>query len=579
MMSGSSGSYAAVDPAATGAALAAADQRQLAGDIAGALLLYDALLARAPAYWPAHVNRGLALAIAGELPSARAGFRRALVIEPAAAPALRNLADSLQHHDPRAGLSVARAFAAAAPAAYEAWLCLGCIELAMKHDVAGRRALRRAIALAPASVDTFIAYSGSSTEPARRWLERAVATAPTPLSLLSLARHLVTRSERAAASRLLRHALALSPADTEPLTEMTAALESFSAAEALVDWARRALLLAPDSAAVWNNLGTAQLNLRCCEDAVRSFTTAIGLRPDLAEAHFNRATPLFLIGRADEAWRDYAWRWRIARFEKPPTPAPRWSGETLADRRLLVHDEQGLGDALQFARYLPALARQGRVTMACDPRLVRLFRASFPGLDIAPRTALPPHDLALPLLDAPRLLGEVPAASYLAAPMPRRIDAGGRLRVGLVWAGNPDHPRDHERSLPPDLLEAWLALPDVAWFSLQVGPPRRDLDRLGVPDLGAGVADLADTAEILAALDLLITVDTAPAHLAGGLGRPVWTLVTWLPDWRWGLNGAETPWYPSMRLFRQKRRGDWRGVVDEVGAALRLALARGALGL
>jgi hypothetical protein len=113
---------------------------------------------------------------------------------------------------------------------------------------------------------------------------------------------------------------------------------------------------------------------------------------------------------------------------------------------------------------------------------------------------------------------------------------------------------------------------------LQVGPPRSDLDRLGIPDLGDVVADVADTAGILSELDLLVTVDTAPAHLAGGLGRPVWTLLTWLPDWRWGLGGETTPWYPSMRLFRQKRRGEWRSVVDEVGAALRLALARGAIG-
>lgn len=563
----------AFDP---GAALVLADQRQLAGDVGGAIELYDRLLARVPGFWPAHTNRGLALAVIGDMQGARAGLRRSIVIEPTAAPSLRSLADSLLNDEPAAGLGAARALVAVASEAPESWLSLGCIELALSRPAPAGRSLRRAIVLAPALAEALLAMGTTRPEVKLAWFRRAVACSPAPGTMIALAQQTTASGASWESRRLLRRALASEPGHDAAMAELTAVIDAFSATDELHRWARRATLLAPGSFAAWSNLGTAQLGLGHLADSERSFATAIRLAPDLAKAHFNRATPLFLLGRMEEAWLEYEWRWRIDGFEKPPSAAPRWSGEPLSGRSLLVHEEQGLGDSLQFARYLTLLANEhAHVSVLCDPRLERLFRNSFPGITISPKPSLPDHDLAVAFLSLPRLLGRVrsiPPPPYLARPEAVRIDAAGRLKVGLVWAGNPGHPRDRERSIPLDRLKSWLNLPGIAWFSFQVGPRRSDIADLGLdaalPDLGGHLSDLEDGARVLAGLDLLVTVDTAACHLAGALGLPVWVLLSRIPDWRWGMTGTTTPWYPSMRLFRQPESGAWRPVIDEVGAAL-----------
>jgi len=331
-----------------------------------------------------------------------------------------------------------------------------------------------------------------------------------------------------------------------------------------------------------SNLGRAELGLGRLAAAERSFGEAIRLMPDLAEAHFNRATPLFLLGRSEDGWEEYEWRWRIDRFEKPPSAAPRWTGEPLAGRRLLVHEEQGLGDTLQFVRYLPLIASEPEpVSLLCNPRLVKLLRGSLPGIVLSPKPSIPDHDLLVPLLSLPRMLGRTrgapPSAPYLLRPEAARTESTGRLKVGLVWAGSSSHPRDRDRSIPLEQLRPWFDVPDVAWFSYQVGPRQADIADLGLkatlPDLGRLQPDLYEAARVLAGLDLLITVDTAACHLAGALGFPVWLLLARVPDWRWGMTGATTPWYPSMRLFRQPEIGAWQPVIREVRAALAEALA------
>lgn len=571
-----------IAPFDPGAALAQADQRQLAGDLGAAVALYDDLLARAPGYWQAHANRGLALAVIGDGAAACAGFRRALAIEPSAAPALRNLADSLQGKEPKAGLIVARALTAVAPDASDSWLSLGCIELVQSPPGPAGRALRRSLALAPAVAATLMSVGSTRAEARLAWLRRAVASSPTPEVLVALAQQTTRSGAIAESRRLLRRAIAIEPGRGDVVTEMTAMIDAFSAAADLRRWACRAIVLVPESFAAWNNLGTAELELCRLADAERAFANAIRLQPDLAEGHFNRSMPLFLLDRAEEAWAEYEWRWRVAKFERPPSSAPRWTGEPLAGRKLLVHDEQGLGDSLQFSRYLPLLAREhAPVAMACDPRLEDLFRKSFPDIAIHARPSVPAHDLAVPLLNLPRLLGgtrSFPQPPYLALPEPARIDAGDRFRVGLVWAGNPNHPRDRDRSIPLARLRPLLDVPDVAWFSVQFGPPKAEIVDLGLDtllaDLGGHLPDMQSVARVFAGLDLLITVDTASCHLAGGLGLPVWVMLPWVPDWRWGMTGTTTAWYPSMRLFRQPAKGEWRSVIDEVGAALVETLSR-----
>ena len=560
-----------------GNALAQADGRQLTGDIAGAIALYDHLLVQAPGLWPAHANRGLALAVIGETRAARAGFRRAITLEPMAAPAMRNLADSLQAGDPKAALTVGRALVAAAPESPDSWLSLGCIELVQSPPGPAGRPLRRALALAPAFGDAFVALGAAQPEAKLALLRRGVAASVTSGPMVALARKIIASGSLQESRRLLRRAIVIDPGLGDAVVELTAAIDSAASAVELRRWARRALALVSGSAMAWNNLGTAELGLAHLAESERSFAEAIRLKPDLAEGHFNRATPLFLLGRTGEAWLEYEWRWRIERFEKAPSAAPRWNGEPLVGRRLLVHEEQGLGDTLQFVRYLPLLAGEREsVTMLCNPRLERLLSGSFPSIAVAPKPTVPDHDLAVPLLSLPRLLGDArptpPPAPYLLRPEAARIEAPGRLKVGLVWAGNASHPRDRDRSIPLERLRPWFDVPDVAWFSYQVGPRQSDVAELGLeatlPDLGHLQPDLYEAARVLAGLDLLVSVDTAACHLAGALGVPVWLLLARVPDWRWGMTGMKTSWYPSMRLFRQPEIGAWQPVIGEVRTAL-----------
>ncbi len=564
------------------ALLAEADQRQIAGDIGGALALYDRLIVRAPDFWPAQANRGLALAVIGDTPAARAGFRRSIVLEPMAAPALRNLADSLQADEPETAFTVARALVAAAPDAPDSWFSLGCIELARSRPGRADRSLRRTLALAPGFTEAALAFGAARPAAGLTWLRRAVAGSPAPGPMVALARQVTASGALQESGRLLRRAMTIDPGQGDAAVELTAVIDSASSSVELLRWARRALALVPGSVMARSNLGRAELGLGRLADAERSFGEAIRLMPDLAEAHFNRATPLFLLGRTEEAWDEYEWRWHIDRFEKPPSAAPRWNGEPLAGRRLLVHEEQGLGDTMQFVRYLPLIASEPEpVSLLCNPRLARLLRGSFPGIAISPKPAIPDHDLVVPLLSLPRVLGGTrgapPPAPYLRRPEAARIEASRRLKIGLVWAGNSTHPRDRDRSIPLEQLQPWFDVPDIAWFSYQVGPRQSDIADLGLeaalPDLSRLQPDLYEAARVLLGLDLLITVDTAACHLAGALGFPVWLLLAQVPDWRWGMTGATTSWYSSMRLFRQPVRGAWQPVISEVRAALAERLA------
>ncbi|MBJ7417375.1 MAG: hypothetical protein JHC88_18295 [Niveispirillum sp.] len=257
----------------------------------------------------------------------------------------------------------------------------------------------------------------------------------------------------------------------------------------------------------------------------------------------------------------------------------------MAGRTLLVHDEQGVGDALQFVRYVPVLHERGvNVVLECNSQLVRLL-GGVPGLGpvIGRFQPLPPHDAHVSLLSLPHLLGaridNVPAAPYLAAESDlqaqwaEKLSRYSGLKVGMVWAGNPEFKADRLRSPGLAAVRPLLDTTGVSFFGLQKGPGRKDLETAGpLPenfvDLGPEIGDFADTAAIMANLDLIITSCTGPAHLAGGLGRPTFTLLPFSPDWRWLATGEDTFWYPSMRLFRQEKRGEWAPVVRRAADAL-----------
>lgn len=380
------------------------------------------------------------------------------------------------------------------------------------------------------------------------------------------------RAEEAIAS--LRRALAIEPGFCEALCnlgEQLAQLESFDEA---MECQRRAIALRPDFAHAHNNLGNVLARLGRTEEADESLRRALAIDPSFATAHWNHSMVLFRLGRWEEAWREYEWRWQYREFQSVPRnfSQPQWRGETSPDATILIHCEQGAGDAIQFLRYVPFVrdrSQAARVILECPGNLRRLFATEDDlGAEIVETGVLPPFDLHVPLLSLPLALGryEPLAISRPYLRSPHANEESAALRVGLAWAGNPTHRDDRKRSIEPAQFASLLPGADAKFFSLQVGR-RNSLP--GLIDLTEQLTDFADTAALMAKLDLVITVDTAVAHLGGALGKPVWVLLPFLPDWRWGLEGEGTPWYPTMRLFRQRTAGDWDEVIGRVATALK----------
>ena len=324
-------------------------------------------------------------------------------------------------------------------------------------------------------------------------------------------------------------------------------------------------------------------------EAISAYEAALALRPDFAEAHMHLAFSLLVGGDFARGWEAYVWIWRRPATRSSYTYldcAKLWNGEPFAGRQLLITREQGFGAAIQMARYLPAVkARGGRVVLEVSPALRLLFEG-LPGVDelrTVDDVSLRRNDVDLfvPIMGLPRALGTnigaIPAPiPYLRAPDERverwrpRLDSPAPLRVGIVWAGNPKHPNDQDRSCGLEDFAALGALEGIAWFGLQKGrhEERPSCGPLTLDPLGAEIRDFADTAAILTHLDLVIAVDTSIVHLAGAMGKPVWTLLPFSPDWRWMIERGDSPWYPTMRLFRQPRVGDWASVVAEVAREL-----------
>ena len=349
-------------------------------------------------------------------------------------------------------------------------------------------------------------------------------------------------------------------------------LGAFSDARVALD---QALRLGPRAAEALVTLGQALRDLGQWQSAEAALTAALALNPENNLARFNLGAVRLTLGHLREGWPDLIAGG--AAIQTPVRlPGPEWRGETLDGGTVLLHADGGLGDAIMYARYVPLVAERARVVIAGPPTLQRLF-ATLPGLaGFCGDLPLPPYDRHRALGDLPLLfdtaLGSIPAAvPYLtadpAAAARWRVRMAGLpgLRVGLVWSGNPSYPGDRERSVPPAALAPILAIPGVSFVSLQFGPVEAPA---GVRQWMTEVRDLADTAALIAALDLTITVDTAVVHLAGALGCPVWLLNRLNTDWRWLLGRDDSPWYSGLRQFRQTEPGDWSGPVALAAAAL-----------
>jgi tetratricopeptide (TPR) repeat protein len=418
---------------------------------------------------------------------------------------------------------------------------------------------------------------------------RAFALDPrNPQVLNNLAIALYERAEHAEAEGLLRKALALNPKYAEANSNLGNAIRAQHRLEEAIPWYRQAIKLKPDFADAHANLASTLKDVGQFAEAVECFDRAIAIDPKHGNARSGRALVLLTQGDFKGGLPEYEWRWLSSEMRPRNFFQPAWQGENMAGRRLLIHAEQGYGDTIHFCRYLPGLqARGGSVVLEVQPPLVGLMAANFPWARVITKETCPPFDRHCPMvslaLAAGTTLETIPSATpYLAADeaaaarWAARLPGAG-LRVGFAWGGNPKHRNDFNRSMAIEHLAPLFDIPGVAFVSLQTGPRAADLSRLrnfaGGIDLSAELVDFAESAAVLANLDLVISVDTAVPHLAGAMGRPVWVMLPKVPDWRWMLERADSPWYPTMRLYRQPQAGDWATVVGRIADDLRAAAA------
>ncbi|MCT7990632.1 tetratricopeptide repeat protein [Laspinema sp. D6] len=430
-----------------------------------------------------------------------------------------------------------------------------------------------------------ILKSQGNCEEAVACYHKALPYAPQEVGLhYNLGNALWELGKREAAIAQFERVIVLQPNHVDGYNNLGMVLHELGELESAIPHFEQAIALNPNYAQGYNNLGLVLHDMGRVEEAIACYDTALRLQPDYSEAHNNRGIALLIQGDLRQGFREYEWRWRVkAAPDLPPIPAPFWDGSDLQGKTILLHAEQGLGDCIQFIRYAALLVqRGGRVVALVNQPLVRLFK-SVPGIDrvSAYWSELAPIDVWIPLLSLPHILGttldtiprKIPylTHSHLA---PVILHAPG-LKVGIVWAGNPQHKGDLTRSCPLRYFLPLLNIPGIKWYSLQKGPEETRIRQQNLPinDLAPHLQDLADTAAVIAQLDLVITVDTSIAHLAGALGKPVWVALSYAPDWRWMLNRSDSPWYPTMRLFRQEERGDWQGVFDEVAQSLTEVLA------
>ncbi len=384
--------------------------------------------------------------------------------------------------------------------------------------------------------------------------------------------------------RQLRSAVALDANIPEAWANLGNELSNDFQYDEAMDCYQRALKLRPDFADAHCNLGALlQKTLPTLDPAIAAYEKAIAIEPNFALAHWDLGLALLLRGDYARGLPEYEWRWRTETVVVPRKfPQPHWDGGDLGGRTILLHAEQGFGDTIHMARYVPLVAaRGGKVILECQPPLRRIMQGlSGAQQVVAAGEHLPAFDVHCPLLTLPLVFrttaqtipASVPyvrADRELARQWSERLPPeSGHPLVGLVWAGRPENKNDRNRSMRLADFAPLAAVKNARFVNLQLGPAadqiRRSPARLELLDFTSDLRDFADTAALVANLDLVIAVDTAVAHLAGALAKPIWILIPTMPDWRWMLDREDSPWYPTMRIFRQKTRGDWSDVMDRV---------------
>ncbi len=347
---------------------------------------------------------------------------------------------------------------------------------------------------------------------------------------------------------------------------------------------QKALQLNPNFESPYNNLAIVFKNKGNLDEAIKHYQKALQLNPTHAVIHYGLSMTFLLNGNFQEGLKEYEWRWKTKDFIQycRNFPKPLWNGSEIKGLTILLQYEQGLGDTIQFIRYAPLIAQKGaKVIVDCQRELVSLIKNA-EGIQrvIMQGEELPEFDVYCPLLSLPLIfnatLETIPSKvpyimveSLLAQKWKDKIQYDNScIKIGLVWAGKPEHKNDRNRSCPLDVFSPLSELRDVSFYSLQKGEAAKQAENpprgMKLIDYTEEISDFSDTAALIENLDLVLSVDTSVVHLAGALGKPVWTLLPFAPDWRWMLNRDDSPWYPTIRLFRQPIPGDWNSVIEKV---------------
>jgi len=539
---------------------------------------------------------------AGRLPEAEALYRQILQGQPNHPDAL-HLLGVMAHQAGKHEMAVEYIVRAIAlqPTAAAYHSNLGEVYRALTRLDKAAASLQQALVLQPASAEArnnlgAVLQAQGKLDEAIAQYRQALALKPAyPEAHNNLGNVLKKQGKQVAAAAQYRQAILHKPDYAEAYNNLGEVLAEEDKWEEAVAQYRRAVALKPVYAEAYYNLGNALKAQGKLEEAIECYCKALSVNPDLAEAHWNKALTLLRTGNFMEGWREYEWRWQCAQSKASQRDFSQrlWDGQDLAGQTILLHAEQGFGDTVQCIRYVPLVAKRGgQVIVECQPELKSLFESGVQGMTgiVARGGRLPDFDVQAPFLSLPLIfettIDSIPAKVPYIVPSPKRVTVwhvkrelqGDTFKIGLAWAGLSSHQNDRSRSCPLKMLAPLATVRGVTWYSLQKGegasqaadPP----EGVTLIDMTAELTDFTETAALMSHLDLVISVDTAVAHLAGAMGKPVWTLLPFVSDWRWLLNRDDSPWYPTMRLFRQKSPGDWHGTVACVVEALQNMVRR-----
>ncbi|MEG4208026.1 tetratricopeptide repeat protein [Microcoleus sp. Pol7_A1] len=525
------------------------------GKIAEAIDFYEQAIAQNPDFVEAHLNKANVLLDVGEYKRAIASYEQVIKIEPNSALAYNNLGWIKQH--------------------------LGEIDAAILYYQTALR-LDQNLHETAHNLGHLFKQKNQLNEAIAYYLHALKLNPNLTYSLMGLGTVLQQQGKLAEAFNCYQQAVIREPNNPEAHNNVGAFFHEQGNVKAAISHYRQALNLKPDFVEAINNLGHALVDLGEFQEAFSCHSRALQLQPDNATAHLELGLTLLLFGDFQRGFAEYEWRWRTPQLSSRQFKQPVWDGSDLQGKTILLHVEQGFGDSIQFIRYAPIICSQGaKVMVACYPELLRLF-ATVAGIEYLSVSleGLPEFDFHAPLMSLPRIVGTtletVPTnVPYLAPPDECKfaLSSDAKLKVGIVWGGNPQRRKNNQRSCSLSDFIQFLDIPGIAFYSLQKNLSQSDRTLLNqhlVPDLSPHLSDFADTASAISQLDLVISVDTAVAHLAGALGKPVWVLLSFAPDWRWLLEREDNPWYPTARLFRQSQPESWQELFEEVKAALSL---------